>query len=204
MTALDELAYCLFEELYAPWSVALKNLDLNTLPDFEVRVQDTQSHELGYQLQVLSADILVAIGSTQINTRTLPQNLLALNIHPGVLPRYKGVGSPEAMVLGKPAHVGFTVHRLRERLDEGEIFLRKWCSSPLDFNASWVYVSNYKLALDALAMRIDDIYSEKWPVEDDFAGINIPAGGPLWRMTLTRVWLWNFMKIVRFLSRSKN
>lgn len=92
------------------------------------------------------------------------------------------------MVLGEPSHVGYTVHRLSERLDDGDIFLRKWCPSPPDFNAPWLYVASYKSALDALARRIGDASCGNWPLEDDFAGIALPTGRPLWRMTLTRVW----------------
>ena len=196
ITALDEAAYCLYEGRFTPWPVALAHLGLQTLPDFEARIEDTHSEELGHQLQELSADLLVAMGCTPINTRALPADMLALNVHPGVLPRYRGVGSPEAMVRGEPCHVGYTVHRLTERLDEGDIFLRKRCPSPPDFNAPWVYLASYQSALDALAKRIGDTSCGNWPVEDDFSGVTLPSGRPLWRMTLTRIWSWRIRALV--------
>lgn len=190
MTALDEAAYCLYEGRYTPWPAALADLGLEARPDFDARVYDTRTEELGRRLQALSADLLVAMGCTPINLHSLAADMPALNIHPGVLPRYRGVGSPEAMVRGEPSHVGYTVHRLTQRLDEGEVFLRKRCSSPAAFNAPWVYVASYRAALDALAGSIGDAFCGNWPVEDDFSDVILPAGNPLWRMTLTRVWSW--------------
>lgn len=188
LTALDEAAYSVYEGRYTPWKGALERLGLEAFSDFDARVQDTRTEELGDCLQALSADVLVAVGCAPINIRAFPPSLLALNIHPGVLPRYRGVGSPEAIMRGEPSHVGYTVHRLTERLDEGEFLLRKRCQTPLDFNAPWVYVSAYQAALSMLARRIGDASSRIWPLEDDFADSPPPEGRPMWRMTLSCVW----------------
>jgi hypothetical protein len=101
------------------------------------------------------------------------------------------------MALGEPSHVGYTIHRLTERLDEGEILLRKRHMSALGFDVPEVYLACYRAALVALASRIDDACSEPWPVEDDFADTPIPAGHPLWRMTLSQVGSWKFRTFFR-------
>lgn len=196
ITALNEAAYCLYEGRYMPWQDALVALGLEARPNFDGWVEDTLTEELGYQLQALSVDLLVAIGCSPINVHALPADMLGLNIHPGVLPRYRGVGNPEAIVRGVPSHVGYTVHHLTERLDGGEVFLRKRCLSAPAFNAPLVYLTSYRSALDALAGRIENAFCGSWPMEDDFSGIPLPDGDPLWRMTLTRVCSWKIKALV--------
>jgi len=195
--AFDEAAYCIFEGQLTPWPEALERMGVDLPPDFDVRIQDTRTDELGCRLQALSSEILVAMGCTPINIRALPKTMLALNVHPGVLPRYRGVGNPEAMVRGDSAHLGYTVHRLTEQLDEGEILLRKRCQVPLNFNAPWVYIVSYCAALEYLARRLGDASIKSWPVDDDFTDILLPEGRPLWRMTLTEVWSMKIKSIVK-------
>ncbi len=196
--AFDEAAYCIFEGQLTPWPEALERMGIDSPSDFDVRIQDTRTNELGCRLQALSSEILVVMGCTPINIRALPKTMLALNVHPGVLPRYRGVGNPEAMVRGGDSvHFGYTVHRLTEQLDEGEILLRKRCQLPLNFNAPRVYLSSYCAALEYLARRLGDAFIKSWPVEDDFTDIVMPEGSPLWRMTLTEVCSMKIKSIVK-------
>jgi len=194
-TVIDEMAYCLYETLFTPWLPELVGLDDGIYAEFDARIQDTQSEDLAFCLKERCVDILVAIGCRPINVRLIPSAILALNIHPGVLPYYRGVGSPEAVLRCDTAHVGCTVHRLTEQLDSGEIFLRKIGKSHSDFNAPKIYMINYQFAIKTLARHIGQSFSKSWPVDDDFSGTLTSRGGSLWRLTLSKFLGWKLSSI---------
>ena len=48
-----------------------------------------------------------------------------LNIHPSLLPKYKGLNTHERAILGGEKYSGCTVHFVNSRLDSGKIILQK-------------------------------------------------------------------------------
>ncbi len=48
-----------------------------------------------------------------------------LNIHPSLLPKYKGLNTHERVILNNEKFSGCTVHIVNERLDSGKIILQK-------------------------------------------------------------------------------
>ena len=48
-----------------------------------------------------------------------------LNIHPSLLPRYKGLNTHEKVILNKEKFSGCTVHIVNSKLDSGKIILQK-------------------------------------------------------------------------------
>ena len=48
-----------------------------------------------------------------------------LNIHPSILPKYKGVNTHERAIKNNDKITGATVHRVNEKLDSGKIILQK-------------------------------------------------------------------------------
>ena len=48
-----------------------------------------------------------------------------LNIHPSLLPKYKGLNTFEKVLKKKEKKTGCTVHFVTEKLDEGKIILKK-------------------------------------------------------------------------------
>ena len=53
-------------------------------------------------------------------------NLRILNIHPSLLPKYKGLNTYERIKKNKEKKTGCTVHFVNEKLDSGKIILRKY------------------------------------------------------------------------------
>lgn len=203
-TAIDEAAYSLYEARFTPWRSAMSGFGLEEAPCFSARIEDTRTNELGTYLSGVSPDVLIAIGCTPIKIGAIPPNILLLNVHPGILPRYRGVGTPEAIIRREPAHAGFTVHRLTKRLDDGEIFIRKRCVVPRGFNAPLAYVTSYRAALDSLAVRLDDTIQGTWPAEDDFTHHPLMGGTPLWRIRLTQILLWNIIRLFENIFKSRD
>ena len=48
-----------------------------------------------------------------------------INIHPSLLPKYKGLNTHRRAIENKEAITGCTVHYVNENLDDGEIILQK-------------------------------------------------------------------------------
>ena len=48
-----------------------------------------------------------------------------LNIHPSLLPKYKGLNTHERVIMNKEKYSGCTVHFVNARLDSGKIILQK-------------------------------------------------------------------------------
>ena len=48
-----------------------------------------------------------------------------LNIHPSLLPKYKGLNTHERVLLNKEKYSGCTVHIVNSKLDAGKIILQK-------------------------------------------------------------------------------
>ena len=52
----------------------------------------------------------------------------ALNIHPSLLPKYKGLNPWEAIIRNKETETGVTIHRITEQVDGGEIVMQRTMS----------------------------------------------------------------------------
>ena len=48
-----------------------------------------------------------------------------LNIHPSLLPKYKGLNTHERAIINKDKYSGCTVHFVNSRLDSGKIIIQK-------------------------------------------------------------------------------
>ncbi len=48
-----------------------------------------------------------------------------INIHPSLLPKYKGLNTHERVIKNKEKYTGCTVHLVTEKLDSGQIILQK-------------------------------------------------------------------------------
>ena len=48
-----------------------------------------------------------------------------LNIHPSLLPKYKGLGTHQRAISNREKYSGCTVHFVNSRLDSGKIILQK-------------------------------------------------------------------------------
>ena len=48
-----------------------------------------------------------------------------VNIHPSLLPKYKGIDTFKRMLKNKEINAGSTVHYVNEKLDSGKVILKK-------------------------------------------------------------------------------
>ena len=48
-----------------------------------------------------------------------------LNIHPSLLPKYKGLNTHERAIKNKDKFAGASIHKVTEKLDSGKVILQK-------------------------------------------------------------------------------
>ena len=81
-------------------------------------------------------DLTVLAGFMRILTPVFTESVNAVNLHPSLLPRHKGLNAIEKSYQDKFAEGGVTIHYVSSELDGGEIVLQKSISKEgLDFAA---------------------------------------------------------------------
>ena len=74
-----------------------------------------------------NVDVIFCLGSTKI----LPQEIVKIpklgsfNIHPSLLPKYKGLNTFKRVIKNKEKLTGCTVHYVNNKLDSGKIIMKK-------------------------------------------------------------------------------
>ena len=181
LNAFDEFLYCKFESLFGHWDSAVIQNQLKITANNEIIfIRSLKSNELATVLEENRSDILVGIGCGYVMIDHIPQRVLPLNIHPGILPIYKGLGNPEAMIRNDHNNMGLTIHRMSKQIDSGEIFLIRRISllKRLTIPESYIlcYKTGIRLLACALANRLHEIS------KNHSATLN----NHLWRMSLSR------------------
>jgi hypothetical protein len=124
ITALDEWCYTKYESLLNLWARAEKkyfsSLEIHIIsPDYIVK--SVKKNIISDNIQLFNAQNLISIGSGYIPRQILSLFQNKYNIHPGILPVYKGIGTPEAIMKGDFQNCGWTFHELSPQIDSGDI-----------------------------------------------------------------------------------
>jgi len=86
-------------------------------------------------------DIIFCIGSTQIMPKKILKlpKLGCLNIHPSLLPKYRGRFSTLRSIINGDKKTGITAHFIGQKIDMGRIILQKKINIPSSFTAKDLY-----------------------------------------------------------------
>ena len=78
------------------------------------------------QLKMNNISLICLAGFMKILSRNFIKNFkgIILNIHPSLLPKYKGLNTHERVLQNKEKYSGCTVHYVNSRLDSGKIILQ--------------------------------------------------------------------------------
>lgn len=124
---IDEVIYRLFEtiiqknsKIYGEYFNDLDNLKIDYISS------KINNNETEQEIRKFKPDILIVFGTSIVkkNIFCIPQ-VAALNIHPGINPKYKGGGSFWAVKTKDFENYGFTIHLVDEGIDTGDIVLSK-------------------------------------------------------------------------------
>jgi len=129
-------------------------------------------------------ELVIGFGTSYVNPQTLrlaPNGIL--NLHTGILPQYRGVKSEYwALLNGDIRAIGWTLHRMTERLDEGDIVQQRcveWKGeSPGQIRGVIVRDAMTMLSLFLKENFKFDVKVDAWPQADSEAHYYTT---PLWR-----------------------
>ncbi len=104
----------------------------------------------------LGAQVIVAVAYGV----TVPDDVLAehlwLNVHPSLLPRWRGAAPVERSLMAGDAETGVTVIQLVKELDAGPIAAQEAFAIGSDDNAGAVYATAAEVAVELLDRVLDD------------------------------------------------
>ncbi len=98
-------------------TIIVDNKNFNSREDFD--------KELVSELKKDNLDLVVLAGFMRILTHTFTDNIKSINIHPSLLPHFKGAKAIERSFESDIKEAGVSVHDVTSELDGGEILLQK-------------------------------------------------------------------------------
>ncbi len=108
----------------------IKRAEKLNIPIFIIEHNDFSSREefdkkLVEIIQKFSADLTVLAGFMRILTPVFTQNIKAINLHPSLLPLFKGARAIEKSFFSDMKVGGVSVHKINDELDGGKIIAQK-------------------------------------------------------------------------------
>ena len=86
-----------------------------------VRIKHTNEDEMIKMFRAWNVDLIVLAGYMRILKRPLDFHCPIINVHPSLLPKYKGLHAVEQALHSNDTVTGCTVHYVNEELDGGAI-----------------------------------------------------------------------------------
>ena len=99
----------------------------------------------------LDADVVVAVAYGVIVPEALLDRLLWLNVHPSLLPRWRGAAPVERAIMAGDGETGVTIIKLVRELDAGPIAAQRAFTIQREDDAGAVYAKAAELAAELLA-----------------------------------------------------
>lgn len=119
----------IFEQILAFNNIELSGVIIDyTLPKDNIEetkeiMRKNNIKELVFdEIPTISPDIVFLCNYTKILESELIDNYLFVNIHAGILPKWRGFNANCWAMLNGESKIGYTIHRVREGLDAGEIY----------------------------------------------------------------------------------
>ncbi len=72
-----------------------------------------------------NSDIIFSLGYMKIIEKEIVANFDVINLHPSILPAYKGLMTQKRMLINNEKNYGFTIHKVSNELDEGKTIYNK-------------------------------------------------------------------------------
>ena len=76
-------------------------------------------------IYIKDSDVVFSVGYMKVINRKLSNKHNIINLHPSLLPKYKGLMTQKRMLINNEKEFGFTIHKVSEELDAGDIICQK-------------------------------------------------------------------------------
>jgi phosphoribosylglycinamide formyltransferase-1 len=100
-------------------------IDVEIIPSKEFSKREEFDKVLVERISKVNPDLTVLAGFMRILTPTFTSKIRAINLHPSLLPRHKGLKAIERSFEDNFEDGGVSIHWVSEELDGGEIILQK-------------------------------------------------------------------------------
>ena len=70
-------------------------------------------------------DIIFSVGYMKVIEKRIIENFDVINLHPSILPNYKGLMTQKRMLINNEKYYGFTIHKVSPELDNGQTISNK-------------------------------------------------------------------------------
>ena len=99
------------------------SLSENEISTERQRLQSKHICELQFDdISKMNPDLIFVCGYTKLLKTAVLDKYLFVNVHAGILPKWRGMNANCWAMLNGENEVGYTLHRVREGMDDGEIF----------------------------------------------------------------------------------
>ena len=72
-----------------------------------------------------NTDVIFSIGYMKVIEKSIIDNFDVINLHPSILPHYKGLMTQKRMLINNEKYYGFTIHKVSLELDDGQTIYSK-------------------------------------------------------------------------------
>ena len=72
-----------------------------------------------------NTEIIFSVGYMKVIEKRIINNFDVINLHPSILPNYKGLMTQKRMLINNEKYYGFTIHKVSTELDCGKIISNK-------------------------------------------------------------------------------
>jgi phosphoribosylglycinamide formyltransferase-1 len=72
-----------------------------------------------------NTDVIFSLGYMKVIENEIIDNFDVINLHPSILPLYKGLMTQKRMLINNEKNYGFTIHKVSNQLDEGKTISNK-------------------------------------------------------------------------------
>ena len=160
-------------------------------------VENINDQSVINELDRIKPDLVLVHGTTLIKEKVLRHVPLALNLHWGLSPYYRGSYCTEwALINADPHNIGFTIHKITPQIDGGEILTQARVRIEAEDTANRI---NMKLTKDGTEEMINVVTRLKYGEEPQFSFQELDKGF----LYLTRHWNWSFQRLIRSLEKKE-
>lgn len=92
-----------------------------------IRNKDVNSEEIKQKIIALSPDLIISVHLRKILKKEIFSlaNIAAINVHPSLLPKYRGLSPQHQVLIHGENESAVTIHYIEEGIDTGDIILQK-------------------------------------------------------------------------------
>lgn len=111
--------------------------------------------------ELSQVDLCFACGYHKLIPKKFVESYLFVNFHLGILPRWRGLSANGWAILNGADEIGYTIHRMDDRLDNGDIYYVKKFSILKEQTYADLYKIILKDMIDNICDILTSIYDKK-------------------------------------------